>query len=266
MKIDWNSLWQEEWRKRTWQGKTKADWNRRAAGFAKRNASSSYVLEFISRLDLDPEMSVLDMGAGPGTLAIPMAGKVKEVTAVDFSAEMLSLLKERILQEGITNIYPLEGSWEDDWRSLGIGLHDLVIASRSLAVDDLRNALIKLNNIAKQRVVISDRVGSGPFDPALFEAIGRKFVPGPDYIYTVNILYQLGIQARVDFINIRQPGKFDSREAAINSCSWMLGEMDAAEEEMFNRHIDARLSINSDNSWSLQDQTRPKWALIQWEK
>ena len=163
-------------------------------------------------------------------------------------------------------ISPIEGSWEDDWRSLGIGPHDLVIASRSLAVDDLRNALVKLNNIAKHKVVISDRVGSGPFDPALFEAIGRKFVPGPDYIYTVNILYQLGIQARVDFINIRQPGKFDSREAAINSCSWMLGEMDAAEEEMFNRHIDARLSINSDNSWSLQDQTRPKWALIQWEK
>lgn len=264
--IDWNQLWLEARRQKTWQGKTRADWNQRAAGFAKRHKNSAYAREFIDCLYLTPQMTVLDMGAGPGSLAIPMAGLVKMVTAVDFSPEMLAILRQNATDKGLNNIKIINGSWEDDWQALGIVPHDLVVASRSLAVDDLRGALQKLNHFARQRVVIGDRVGNGPFDPALFAALGRQFTAGPDYIYTLNVLYQMGIHAKVAFIEPGQGRTYESRQAAIDSCSWMLGEMTPTEHEKLQIHLDSRLQRDSAGQWRLTDEARPKWAVIQWSK
>ncbi len=39
--------------------------------------------------------------------------------------------------------------------------------------------LRKMQRYARQTVFITDRVGSGPFDPALFAAVGRKLQLGP---------------------------------------------------------------------------------------
>ncbi|MBU4154140.1 MAG: class I SAM-dependent methyltransferase [Proteobacteria bacterium] len=260
--VDWNRLWQESRKGRTWQGKTKEDWNRRAAGFARRNTASQYVTDFISRLRLRSDMTVLDVGSGPGTLAIPVARQVRSVTAVDFSSEMLEQLGARSISEGVDNIEIVHGSWEDDWSALGLGAYDLVIASRSLSVDDLGKALIKLNACAREQVVIGDRVGSGPFDPALFRAVGREFSPGPDYIFTVNILYQMGIHATVDFIDIQEPKVYDSRQAAEDSCSWMLDQLTLEEQGALTRYLDNILIENQDGFWSMKEQRVAKWAVI----
>lgn len=260
--VDWNRLWQKCRQERTWQGKTQADWNRRAAGFARRNKASQYVTDFISRLSLRPDMTVLDFGSGPGTLAIPLARKVRSVTAVDFSSEMLDRLAARCQREGVDNIKIVNGSWTDDWAGLGIGTYDLVIASRSLSVDDLGAALVKLNRSAKEQVIIGDRVGSGPFDPALFRAVGREFVPGPDYIYTVNILYQMGIYAKVDFIDILEPKAYGSREEAQDSCVWMLDQLTPDEQVALHRYFDQILTENQDGTWSMSGHHGSKWAVI----
>jgi 16S rRNA A1518/A1519 N6-dimethyltransferase RsmA/KsgA/DIM1 with predicted DNA glycosylase/AP lyase activity len=42
---------------------------------------------------------VPDIGAGPGTLAIPLAPRVKEITAVEPGAGMVSILQERAARE-----------------------------------------------------------------------------------------------------------------------------------------------------------------------
>lgn len=260
--LDWNHLWREGRKRRTWQGKTQADWNRRAAGFARRNTASHYVTEFVKRLDLRPDMTVLDVGSGPGTLAIPVARQVRSVTAVDFSTEMLDRLAARCQVEEIGNIEIIKGAWEDDWASLGIGSYDLVIASRSLSVDDLGAALGKLNACAKELVVIGDRVGSGPFDPALFHVVGRQFAPGPDYIFTLNILHQMGIYAKVDFIDIQEAKVYESRAAAQDSCVWMLDQLTAEEHVALDRYFDQVVTENQDGTWSMRGQRHSKWAVI----
>lgn len=264
--INWNQLWRQARAEKTWQGKTKKDWNERAAGFAKRHVDSDYVREFIDRLSLDSGMTVLDVGAGPGSLAIPVAKQVKSVSAVDFAPQMLAILHKRALEEGLSNITTIEGSWEDDWQALGIVPHDLVIASRSMGVDDLRGALEKLQAFARQRVIIGDRVGSGPFDPALFDAVGREFKPGPDYIYTVNILYQMGIHAHVDFIDLSPGRTYETRREARDSCSWMLGDLTPAEDLRLQSHLEGRLRQNIDGRWTLMNEVCPKWAIISWSK
>ncbi len=264
--IDWNKLWREARNKKTWHGKTKADWNKRAAGFAKRHIGSKYVRDFIARLSLNREMTVLDVGAGPGSLAIPLAGRVKSLTAMDFAPQMLEILQQRAKEEGLNNIKTIEGAWEDDWQALGIVPHDLVIASRSMSVDDLAGALKKLNNFARCQVVIGDRVGSGPFDPSLFTAIGRKFEPGPDYIYTINILYEMGIHARVDFIDLSPAQTYNTRQDAIDSCRWMFDDLTATEDEKLAQHLAGRLQQDNNGQWILINEVCPKWAMISWTK
>jgi len=79
--IDFNELWQEARCQKSWSGKKRADWNKKAKSFAKRAAHSEYADIFVKRMDPAPEWTVLDVGAGPGTLTLPLARRVKKVTA-----------------------------------------------------------------------------------------------------------------------------------------------------------------------------------------
>jgi len=71
--------------------------------FTKTNRSAV----IIEHLDLQPGMSVLDMGCGPGRVAIPVAqkvGKLGKVVAVDIQAGMLRRAEEKATKAGINNI------------------------------------------------------------------------------------------------------------------------------------------------------------------
>ncbi len=262
--IDWDTMWRESRAHKSWKKKKSSDWDRRAASFAERNLDSPFAAQFMSHLQTEPDWTVLDVGSGPGTLAIPLAGQVRRVTALDYSAAMLLELDKRARAAGRDNITTVQASWTDDWQAMGIARHEVAIASRSLSVDDLKGALRKLNAWASRAVYIVDRIGAGPFDPDLFAAIGRNFEPGPDYIFTLNILYTLGIHAQVDFISLDSRRTYGSREEALQSYRWMVDDLTALEEERLAAYVDARLSRNADGSWQLARQTPPRWALIRW--
>ena len=263
--IDWDTMWRESRAHKSWKKKKSSDWDKRAAGFAERNLDSPFVAQFLAHLAVEPEWSVLDVGSGPGTLAIPLADQVRQVTALDYSASMLGELKKQAKAAGKDNITTVQASWTDDWQALAIPRHEVAIASRSLSVDDLQGALRKLNAWASKAVYVVDRVGAGPFDPDLFSAIGRDFEPGPDYIFTLNILYTLGIHARVDFISLDNRRTYSSREEALQSYRWMVDDLTALEEERLEKYVDAHLSQGGDGFWQLARQTPPRWALIWWQ-
>ena len=264
--LDWNQLWQEARQGKSWRGRKKNDWEKRAPSFAKRNKQSIYADRFLALIQPNPSWSVLDFGAGPGTIAIPLAKIVREVTAADFSNAMLDILNQEAAAADVNNIRTIHASWEDNWQQLGIKPHDLVIASRSLSVDDLQAALTRLNSWATKRVVISDRVGTGPFDPDIFAALGRQLEPGPDYIYTVNLLYQMGIYAQVDFIDLGQRRIYTNRDEAIDSCTWMLGKLTSNEEKKLACYVDDRLELLPNGKVALSRHTPIRWAMISWNK
>jgi len=264
--IDWNRMWQENRKSRSWKRKKSKNWDKRAAGFAKRNLDSPYIDHFLGIMKPEADWTVLDVGSGPGTLAIPLARIVKSVTAVDFSADMLDQLRQRSAKEHLTNIKTVQASWEDDWQQHGITPQQVAIASRSLSVADLAAALTKLNNYATKAVFIGDRVGAGPFDPDIFAAAGREFDPGPDYIYTVNLLYQLGIHAHVDFITLEAAKTYSSPQKALESCAWMIDDMTPDEEAKLTAWLNERLVQTGKSSWQLHRRHPATWAVIWWRK
>jgi SAM-dependent methyltransferase len=80
---------------------------------------------------------VLDIGAGPGTLAIPLARLGAKVTAVDISKEMLKKLEKRAAEENLTSVRTILSPWKDiDLDAAGFrGQFDLVIASMTPGID-----------------------------------------------------------------------------------------------------------------------------------
>lgn len=264
--LDWDILWQNSRGKKSWSSKGPAEWDKRASSFSSRNQSSPFVSLVLSRLPLNNDQTVLDIGAGPGTLSLPIARKVRSVTAVDYSAGMLAVLRDNAVRAGIDNIRTVQVSWEDDWSRLGIEQHDIAIASRSLAIADLKGALCKLNRYASDYVFIVDRISPTPFDPEAFQAIGRPFSPGPDYIYTLNMLYSMGIHPQVDILRLENTVNFNDLDEAFGSYSWMFKDLTEEEEALLRRYLADRATNRRDGQICIKRTNPPQWACIWWQK
>lgn len=261
---DWNILWQQAREDKSWRSKGESDWDRRAAAFAEKTGESTYAQTFLTLLRPEPDWSVLDVGSGPGTLALPLAPLVRRVTCLDFSANMLAILQARAANQQLANISTCKGSWTDDWQGLGLGRHDVVIASRSLAVTDLGAALRRLTAFARRLVAVTDKVGHGPFDPEAFAAIGRPLNSGPDYLYTVNLLHQMGFLATVDFIRLEEVKPYPSLDQALARYAWMFPDLGATETEALRHYLHSIATIRADGSITLQSRHVPTWAYISW--
>lgn len=263
--INWADLRANALERKGWRNKGPAEWDAKAVSFAARNKSATYVDLFLDHLPLEPTMSVLDVGSGPGTLALPIAGKVSSVTAIDFSKGMLEVLNNLAADENITNIRTVHCAWEDDWQEKGILPHDIAIASRAMGVQDLAAAIKKIDACARKFVFLSDRVGATPFDPEAFAAVGRPFVAGPDYIYTVNILYSMGIHPNISILTLERELTFSSMEEALRSYSWMFTDLTGEETVALERYL-LRIIKKENDQLVLRRQSPPRWAVIWWAK
>jgi putative AdoMet-dependent methyltransferase len=65
----------------------------------------------IEQLELKPEHSLIDMGAGTGAFALHAASHCRQVYAVDVSAAMLAYTRQKAQQMGLTNIVFCHGGF-----------------------------------------------------------------------------------------------------------------------------------------------------------
>ena len=264
--IDWPALRANAMQQKGWKSKGPEQWDKKAGSFAKRNKDSRYTSLFLEQLPLEKSCTVLDIGSGPGTLAIPIARHVERVTALDFSARMLSTLNSLAKEENISNINTIQCSWEDDWEKLPLKPHDIAIASRSMGVENLPAALEKINRYGRKYVFISDRIGATPFDEHAFMALGRDFRPGPDYIYTLNILYTLGIHANVTVLTLERRTTYENMEGALDSYRWMFNDLNSRELVLLEKYIDDSTVEKKGDTITVERKDPPRWALIWWAK
>lgn len=262
---DWNSAWRAAMAASSWLKKGKESWNRRATSFASNaDHKSDYSRQFLKIIRPRSDWRVLDVGCGPGTIAIPMASMVAHITGLDFSPRMLAILQTRCAGKNITHIKPVEGDLEDDWQTLGIEPHDVVIASRSFVPVNLSEAITKMNRFATQQVFISAPVGIGRFDRRIMAAVGRSFRPGPDYIFILNQLHSMGIYARLDFTVHAFNRTYADHHDALNSCSWMIPDMTIKEKNRLSQYLKKNL-VFRENRWILPDTPPVRWAVISWD-
>lgn len=164
---------------------------------------------------------VLDFGCGPGTIALEIAPFVKSVLGCDISKGMLEQLENNAKNLGLTNIEARQMAFEDSFDDLEE--FDVFIASRSLDVVDMEGTLKKILSKTKRRVYLTYKAGKYFFGKEISEILDVK--PSPDYILVLNILYSLGINAKLDFIRYEDT-RLDAVSFAefIQKVSWFCGE------------------------------------------
>ncbi|HOI91841.1 MAG TPA: methyltransferase domain-containing protein [Candidatus Rifleibacterium sp.] len=115
--IDWEAIYNQPWVSSSGGAGVKATaeyWSSRAEGFARKahhpkNRQNSEQL--LDRFVWSKSETVLDIGAGPGSYAVPLAKRVGSVTALDVSAGMLDQLQQWARVEGVSNITTITDSW-----------------------------------------------------------------------------------------------------------------------------------------------------------
>jgi SAM-dependent methyltransferase len=263
--LDWNEIWRSTQVEKCDLHRDPAFWDKRAPEFTRHATESDYIGQFLRIMKPEPDWSVLDIGSAAGTLAVPLAPAVKSITALDPSDVMLSLLEERCRNRDIGNIRAVKGRWQDDWEDLGIGVHDVAIASRSLMVEDLRQAVLKLQSRALKRVYITTLVDDGPYDRRIVEAVGRKFSHGADYIVVYNLLRQMGIYANINITVTPKDETYGSLEEALDSMRWMIYEMTPEEEDNLRSYLQGCL-VRDGGRWKLPYERIERWAVIWWDR
>ena len=264
--INWQLLWRNSRLKKSWKSKNAQEWSKKSSSFAQRTKHSEYVSQFLSLIDIPKDATVLDVGCGPGTLAVPMAQLGAQITAIDYSKGMLEELESYAQEQGVHTIETIHCSWEDSWETKNIGTYDIVIASRSMNIEGLEEGIRKLQHHTRKKVVIGDRIAPSPFDPEAFAAIGREFRSGPDYIYTLNMLYQLNLHPRIDHITLPTELHFPHFEEALQSYRWMFRDLTDQEEKRLRIFVATRITKQEGDAVVLRRSVAQRWAILSWDK
>lgn len=259
--IDFGALYKEQCRRSSFGPRASADWDQRAERRNRGEGGSDYTQAFLARMDLSGATTALDIGCGTGNLAIPLAKRLRKVHALDFSPEMLRFLEINRKRAGVGNLVAHRLSWTDPWK--GVPGADLVVCSRAMSVEDLRGALEKMDRKAKRRCYLTLHAGGSFLGGDVLALLDREMEPRPDYIYAVNILYQMGIRARVDFLRSRGGMGYASAEEFIGAVRWRVGDLTKKEQARLRRFFRSLPLEPDGRSRYRHDFT---WAMLSWEK
>ena len=263
--IDWNRLWSEALGRTTSVFDSPAQWAGAADIHRHWLGPDDYMDRLLVRIDPQPGWSVLDVGAGAGAFSLPAAARFERVTAVDLSSGALEVLTDRAGQTGLDNIRPVHLAWEDAVIGRDIQPHDVVAASRSMTMEDAQGALTKMDQAARRAVYVTWRACPRPLDRRISEILDRPYYEYPSYIYLYNILYQMGIQANVEFLahylNIRYP----DLETAVTHWRLKMGGLSPREEATLTAALPRILKADGQGGW-FAEPIPMLWALLWWCK
>ena len=217
------------------QGRDTSDyWARRADGFRRFVRESSALadpyLDCVLRY-LRPEDAVLDVGAGTGRHAVPLALRAQRVTALDPSAAMLDFLRADLATHRITNVDAIEGSWPD--AAERVPQVDLVTCAHVLyPIEEVEPFLRALDAKARRYCFLNLMIWQPWFDQLdLWEAVhGEPRLPQPTYIDAVNVLQQLGCYANVEVTWVELRRRFESLEDVLERFTEYVAVADDPEQ------------------------------------
>jgi len=255
---DWNEVWKA---RQNLHDSVKIpddpshNWNRKEnAERYNANSRSAYddrIRLTIEGLDVSPESRVLDIGAGPGVLAVPLAHRVKEVCAVEPGVGMVAVLQERAAREGLTNITCMQKRWEDiDPAKDLAGPYDVVIASLSLTMEDIRAALAKMDAVCRGSVCLYWFVDM-PFWERMYAELwgplhGKQYFSGPKADCLFNVLYQTGIYANVEMMPLSKEYRFGTMDEMAAFFAGRFGVTTPEQKKILDAYLSLRIRHERD--------------------
>jgi precorrin-6B methylase 2 len=216
--INWEELWKIHLLS-THRTDLVSYWDNRADGFNENTVlMQDLTQKQLDKLQLQPDYTVLDVGAGNGRLTIPIAKRVKQVTAIEYSKNMLEFLKSNAEKENIQNIFSVNCSFEDLVVGNDVHPHDVVVASFSLCMVDIANVLQKMDALAKKGVYLFV-YASERLNEELQKIIQNDLSPLKlgDHIYVYNLLNDLGIFANIEIWDFEAKRCYSNVDDAVSN-------------------------------------------------
>lgn len=173
-------------------------------------------LECLKHLHTPPGSTVLDIGAGPGTLAVPLAAAGCKVTVVEPAPPMHAALAEYKQMKSVFADIPIISKTWEEVDSEEIGKFDYVVSSFAMSVPDLNEALLKMNAVAEKEVHIFWFLIPPPWEQinrALWTKLHNEEYYGrplADLIW--NALYRLGIYANLEVLPLSDSHYYETFE------------------------------------------------------
>jgi SAM-dependent methyltransferase len=201
-----------------------AFWDTRADRFARFSRQINPDDQFL-RLVLgfcQPDLTLLDVGAGAGRYALPLARRVGELIAVDPSEAMLAHLRSAAAEEGLKNITVVRARWEE----AELPAADLAICAHVVyPVREIDAFLVKLASHARRAAFVYMRVGQvDDWSREAWAAVhGFPRLPHPDYRLLQEVLAELKIRARLELVAFTNAVSYQSREEAWADLAGRLG-------------------------------------------
>lgn len=171
--------------------------------------------------EVAPQDTVIDVGAGAGRMALPLALHCRRVVAVEPSPSMAGVLEERALEHGIDNIILVRASWEEARVDPG----DVTLCCHVLyTIQEIGPFLRKLESHAGKRVlvVLYNSPPQSQIYPLWREVHGQERLSLPSLPQLEEVLQELGINARVEMLGPQRPRGFDSMEQAADQLAHRL--------------------------------------------
>ncbi len=216
-------------------------------------------------MNLAAGTKVLDIGSGPGVLALPLARLGCRVTAVEPSGEMRRLLRQHLEEENLQGVKILPYTWEEVPEE-ELEDYDRIVASYSLYMEDFGEAVRKMNRHSGGKVELYWFAGETSWerDRRLLSCepgkdsekkVGRKI----DTLY--QSLYDMGIYADITMLTDTSfDREYDSFRAAVEDMQKRYKITDA-ELPILERYLERRLKKQG-NLWYYRDLTH--YAKLSW--
>jgi SAM-dependent methyltransferase len=193
IEIDWLKLWRELITAGPCTSNSELA-KRYKVHSGKKNERPDPLLDFILK-GVDDETTVLDIGAGSGRWAIPLAGKAKTVTVIEPSNSMIDNLRGNIALAGLNNIQIIRSSWED----AVVEPHKISVCSHAMyASPDLAAFVRKMERYTTGTCYLAIRLppADGIIAELSLRIYGRQH-DSPNAIIAYNALYSMGIYANI---------------------------------------------------------------------
>jgi SAM-dependent methyltransferase len=222
--IDWAARWRQTVARRTAEGDgghpgehRRSDyWDRRAPSYARMTRKRHDEFLRVVEPYISPRKTLIDVGAGSGRHAVPLAELMEWVTAVEPSEGMRAQIPHR------DNMTVVASTWQD----AEVAPADIAICCHVLyGIEEPVPFIAKLQASARERVFIMLRQGPVPH-PATqlrIRMLGKPNLPVPQFSDLFMLLVQMGVAPEVTFVRYPIVNRYTDMDEALADSRMLFG-------------------------------------------
>ncbi|ABN06502.1 Methyltransferase type 12 [Methanocorpusculum labreanum Z] len=230
---------------------------------------SPHIQDQLQSLAFPPGSTVLDIGAGPGTLAVPLTKEGHIVTVVEPSKAMKDAMEQYKQYCGVKADIPrIEKLWENV-DPAEIGTYDYVISSFALGVPDLKKALMKMNAVANKEVHIFWFLNPQSWSQIKKDLYTLLYQEDyPDWMSYANVvwqaLYQENIYANLTVHARTDKDRYKNIDEVVSMYVRQFSVTDEIQRNIIENYLNEHLTMQNDGWYTLPNNG--KYAHIWWKK